>query len=260
MADAALIAAGAATGLLVGLTGVGGGALMTPLLLLVFGVAAPVAVATDLWFAALTKLAAIASHRRHASIDWAVVGRMWLGSVPVALAVAWFTSHGTAPAKVPWLSDAVGVMVCVAAVGMWFGPTLLQRILANHQNRHAPHRWQPLLTVLAGALVGGAVALTSVGAGTLGSVLLLALYPLRLDAHRLVVADLVHATGLAVVAGLTYAANDLVDWRMLGLLLLGSVPAAVLGSRLAGRLTALRLQKVLAVVLLAVGLRTVLHS
>jgi uncharacterized membrane protein YfcA len=249
--DAGYAAAGAATGLLVGLTGVGGGALMTPILLFL-GVPAAVAVATDLWFAALTKLAAIASHRRHTTIDWPVVRRLWLGSVPVALAVALLASLGARIGKVAWLSQAVGVMVCVAALGLLFGPMVLRRLQATAADA-APPRAQAALTVAAGALIGAAVALTSVGAGTLGSVLLLALYPRRLSTHRLVMADLVHATGLAAVAGLTYAAGSLVDWRMLGWLLAGSLPAAVLGSHLAGRLPARRLQLSLAAVLLLIG-------
>lgn len=252
-----LIAAGAATGLLVGLTGVGGGALMTPLLLLVFGVAAPVAVATDLWFAALTKLAAIATHRRQTKLDWVVVRRLWLGSIPVALAVAWLTSAGMRMGKVAWLSQAVGAVVCLAALGLWFGPALMRR-LAGTPQRSAPSRWQAPLTAGAGAAVGLAVALTSVGAGTLGSVMLLALYPRRLNMQRLVLADLVHATGLAIVAGLAYAASNLVDWRMLGCLLLGSVPAAVLGSRFAGRLPERPMQQALAAVLLLVGAKSAL--
>jgi len=249
--QAAYAAAGAATGLLVGLTGVGGGALMTPLLLFL-GVPAAVAVATDLWFAALTKLAAIASHRRHTVIDWPVVRRLWLGSVPVALAVALLATAGARVGKVAWLSQAVGAMVCLAALGLLLGPKALRRLAATPAQAD-PLRGQAALTVAAGALIGGAVALTSVGAGTLGSVLLLALYPQRLNTHRLVMADLVHATGLAAIAGLTYAAGSLVDWRMLGWLLAGSLPAAVLGSHLAGRLPARKLQVGLAAVLLLVG-------
>jgi uncharacterized membrane protein YfcA len=252
-----LIAAGAGTGLLVGLTGVGGGALMTPLLLLVFGVSAPVAVATDLWFAALTKLAAIATHRQRERIDWLVVRRLWLGSLPVALGVAWLASAGVRLGKVAWLSQAVGAVVCIAALGLWFGPALLRR-LTRAPRAHARSRWQAPLTVGAGAVVGFAVALTSVGAGTLGAVMLLALYPRRLTLQQLVLADLVHATGLALVAGLAYAASDLVDWRMLWLLLLGSLPAAVLGSRLAGRLPQRTLRRGLAAVLLLVGGKAIL--
>ena len=250
------MAAGAATGLLVGLTGVGGGALMTPLLLLVFGVPAATAVATDLWFAALTKLAAIATHRQRTAIDWPVVRRLWLGSVPLALTVALLTSVGAGIGKLPHLSQAVGVMVCLAALGLWFGPSALRRLAATPQRSEGGPLLAPL-TIGAGALIGAAVALTSVGAGTLGSVLLLALYP-RLSLQRLVLADLVHATGLAAVAGLAYAAGRLVDWDLLCNLLLGSVPAAVLGSRWAGRLPARALQKALAAVLLLAGGKAVL--
>ncbi|MGC8808467.1 MAG: TSUP family transporter, partial [Thiomonas sp.] len=127
-----LIVAGAATGLLVGLTGVGGGALMTPLLLLL-GVAAPVAVATDLWFAALTKLAAITTYRRQTKVDWVVVRRLWLGSIPVALGVAWLASAEMGLGKVAWLSQAVGGVVCLAALGLWFGPALMRRLASAPQ-------------------------------------------------------------------------------------------------------------------------------
>ncbi len=252
--DWAVVIAGAVTGLLVGLTGVGGGALMTPLLLLVFGVAPVTAVATDLWFAALTKLAAVATHRVHTTIDWLVVRRLWLGSLPMALAMAWLIGAGVQIGKLEWLSKAVGAMVCVAALGLWFSPAVLQR-LATAGRGVAPWRWQAQATVAAGALLGAVVALTSVGAGVLGSMLLLALYPRRLDAHRLVLADLVHATVLALVAGLAYVTRGLVDWHLLSGLLLGALPAAVLGSLWARRLPARKLQMLLAAVLLSLGIK-----
>jgi uncharacterized membrane protein YfcA len=252
--DAAYLCAGALTGFLIGLTGVGGGALMTPLLLLVFGVAPVTAVATDLWFAAITKGVAASVHRRHAEVDWPVVRRLWLGSLPVTLAVVAVMSMGAQTEKAAWLSQAIGLMVCLAALGMLLGPWWLQRQAAARSaaKARAP-RWQTALTVLAGAFIGGAVALTSVGAGTLGTVLLLALYPMRLSAQRLVMTDLVHAIPLALAAGLGYAGSGLVDWRLLGLLLLGSLPFAVIGSLLAGRLKPRRLQLALAAVLLLAG-------
>lgn len=257
--DAAYVVAGGLTGFVVGLTGVGGGALMTPLLLLVFGVAPVTAVATDLWFAAITKVVAASTHRRHAEVDWPVVRRLWLGSMPVALAVVALVSVRAQVGKSAWLSQAIGLMVCLAALGMLLGPWMLRRIrAARASDSHPASRWQTPLTVLAGAFVGGAVALTSVGAGTLGSVLLMALYPLRLTAHRLVMADLVHAIPLALVAGLGYAGSGMVDWHLLGLLLLGSLPAAVVGSLLAGRLAHRRLQVALAVVLLLAGSKSIL--
>lgn len=252
MTEAAFLAAGAATGLLVGLTGVGGGALMTPILLFL-GVPAAVAVATDLWFAALTKLAAIAAHRRHTPIDWLVVRRLWLGSLPVALAVAGLVSTGARIGKIGWLSQAVGAMVCIAALGMLLGPAL-SRFLGQRMRSAQPVRGQAALTVAAGAGVGAAAALTSVGAGTLGTALLLALYPQRLTPHRLVVADLVHATGLALVGGLVYAvAGKLVDWRLLAWLLAGSLPAAAIAGLFAGRLPAAAMRWALGGLLLLIG-------
>lgn len=258
--DAAYLCAGALTGFLIGLTGVGGGALMTPLLLLVFGVAPVTAVATDLWFAAITKGVAASVHRRHAEGDWPVVRRLWLGSLPVTLAVVAVMSMGAQTTKAAWLTQVIGLMVCLAALGMLLGPWWLQRQATARSvaKARAPRCWQAAMTVLAGAGIGGAVALTSVGAGTLGTVLLMALYPMRLSAQRLVMTDLVHAIPLALAAGLGYASSGLVDWRLLGLLLLGSLPFAVIGSLLAGRLKPRLLQLALAAVLLLAGSKAVM--
>lgn len=255
--DFAYVAAGAASGLLIGLTGVGGGALMTPVLLLVFGVAPANAVATDLWFAAITKLVAVLRHRRQAAVDWPVVRRLWLGSLPVALFAAVMVGMGAQLGKRAWLTQAVGLMVCLAALSLLFGPWLLRKAAAAPLDAaQPPPRWQAALTVCSGGGIGGAVALTSVGAGSLGVVLLMAIYRRQLSPQQVVLADLVHAIPLAVVAGLAYAGMGLVDERMLGLLLLGSLPAAWVGSHLAHLLPPRRLQVALAGVLLLVGVKS----
>lgn len=227
---------------------------MTPLLILGFGVAPVTAVATDLWFATLTKMTAVVTHRTQTVTDWQVVRRLWMGSLPMAMTMAWLVSHGVHIGKLDWLSQGVGAMVCVAALGLWFGPALLGWLAATRLQA-GPWRWQAQATAVAGLLLGAVVGLTSVGAGVLGTVLLLALYPRRLDTHRLVLADLVHASGLALVAGLVYATSNVVDWRLLGLLLLGALPAAVLGSLWARRLPVRKLQMLLAAVLLALGIK-----
>ena len=256
MIDTGYAIAGAVTGFIVGLTGVGGGALMTPILLLVFGVSPTTAIATDLWFAAITKIVGAGVHHRAGQVDWQVVKRLWAGSLPVALLTVIAVSAGNHLGKVDWLANTIGVVVIVTALGLMFAPWLLK--VATTRRIEQPEKFkaaQPILTVLAGATLGVCVALTSIGAGALGSVMLLYLYPLRMTPHRLVATDLVHAIPLAFVAGSGYLIAGLVDWWMLVSLLCGSIPAIIMGSLLARKAPGRLLQIVLAVVLVSAGLK-----
>lgn len=258
MIDLAYALAGALTGFIVGLTGVGGGALMTPILLIFFGVTPTAAIATDLWFAAITKLVGARVHHASGNVDWQVVKRLWLGSLPVALLVVSIVSFGAQITKVDWLTSAIGVVVFITAVGMLIAPKLVA--YARGRRIGQPERFkaiQPALTVLSGAVLGLCVALTSVGAGALGSVMLLYLYPLRMTPHRLVATDIVHAIPLAVVAGLGYLFAGMVDWWMLASLLVGSIPAVLLGSLLAGKIPGRWIQIALALVLMAAGVKVI---
>ncbi|SDG20947.1 sulfite exporter TauE/SafE family protein [Phytopseudomonas seleniipraecipitans] len=248
--------AGALTGFVVGLTGVGGGALMTPILLLVFGVSPVTAIATDLWFAAITKLVGARVHHANRQVDWQVARRLWLGSLPLALLIVLVVSLGAQVAKVDWLTRAIGVVVLITAVGLLAAPKLMAH--ARNQRISQAERFkamQPVLTVISGAILGLCVALTSVGAGALGSVILLFLYPLRMTPHRLVATDIVHAIPLAVVAGLGYLFAGMVDWWMLASLLLGSIPTVLLGSLLVGKISGRWIQIGLALVLMAAGVK-----
>lgn len=259
MIDGGFAAAGAVTGFVVGLTGVGGGALMTPILMLVFDVAPSTAIATDLWFAVVTKLVATRVHRGEGKVDWVVVKRMWMGSLPVAMVTVLLVSLGLKVQKIDWLADAIGVIVIITAVGILFSPWLRSKARARRLDQ--PEKFkaiQPLLTVLGGAVLGICVALTSVGAGALGSVMLLFLYPLRMTPHRLVATDLVHAIPLAMVAGMGYLIAGLVNWPMLGSLLAGSIPAVIMGGLVAQRIAGRWLQVLLALVLILVGAKTLI--
>lgn len=230
---------------------------MTPILLIFFGVAPTTAVATDLWFAAITKTIGARVHHGAGLVDWQVVRRLWLGSLPMALVVVVMVSTGGRIAKVNWLTQAIGVVVLVTACGLLMAPYLLA--MARGRRLGSPERFkaaQPALTVAAGAVVGIFVALTSIGAGALGSVMLLYLYPLRMTPHRLVATDIVHAIPLAVVAGSGYLIAGLVDWKMLLSLLVGSVPGIVIGSLLATRISGRWIQIALAMVLMAAGMKT----
>lgn len=259
MIDAAYALAGASTGFVVGLTGVGGGALMTPILLIFFGVSPTTAIATDLWFAAITKLVGARVHHTNGNVDWQVAKRLWLGSLPMALLIVVIVSLGAQVAKVDWLTKAIAVVVFVTAIGLLVAPQLVA--YARGQRIGQPGRFkaiQPTLTVVSGGVLGLCVALTSVGAGALGSVMLLYLYPLRMTPHRLVATDIVHAIPLAVVAGLGYLFAGMVDWWMLASLLSGSIPMVLLGSMLAGKISGRWIQIALALVLMAAGVKVLM--
>lgn len=259
MIDTAYALAGALTGFVVGLTGVGGGALMTPILLIFFGVSPTTAIATDLWFAAITKLVGARVHHTNGNVDWQVAKRLWLGSLPMALLIVVIVSLGAQVAKVDWLTKAIGFVVLITAIGLLVAPKLVA--YAKGRRIGQPERFkaiQPALTVVSGGILGLCVALTSVGAGALGSVMLLYLYPLRMTPHRLVATDIVHAIPLAVVAGLGYLFAGMVDWGMLASLLVGSIPTVLLGSLLAGKIPSRGIQMALALVLVAAGVKVLL--
>lgn len=256
MIDAGFTLAGALTGFVVGMTGVGGGALMTPILLLLFGVAPITAVATDLWFAAITKIVGAGVHHRSGNVDWQVARRLWLGSLPVALTIVVIVACGVKLARMNWLAHAIGVVVLISAIGMLAAPKIaaFSRRKTSTQTEQAG-TLQAALTTLSGGIMGVCVALTSVGAGALGSVLLLYLYPVRMQPHQLVATDLVHAIPLAIIVGLGYLFAGMVDGTMLLSLLLGSIPAVLLGSRLSVRMKGGWVRTALALVLLVSGLK-----
>lgn len=255
--DVMLMVAGACTGFLVGLTGVGGGALMTPLLLLVFGVAPLAAVGTDLWFAAITKLFATRVHHGHGLIDWQVVRRLWLGSLTAsALTLVWMKLHPVDQTAVTLLKTAIALAVLVTALGMLFQKPLhaLGRKFRTTDGAHFKVLQGPL-TMLAGAVLGVLVTLTSVGAGALGAVFLAYLYPLRLTPPRLIATDIVHAIPLAIFAGFGHLLIGNVNLGLLGNLLLGSIPAVIVGAMLSARLPHGLLRGLLAMVLLSIGVK-----
>ncbi len=251
------VSAGALTGFVVGMTGVGGGALMTPILLLVFGTAPLTAVGTDLWFAAITKIAVSGLHVRQGLIDWLVVRRLWTGSLPASvLTVAWMARHPMDEASVTLVKVAIAIAVCITSLSLVLSRSFS---LPPTKARSASHAdgtwaWEAALTVAAGIALGALVTLTSVGAGALGAVFLYHLYPTRLTPSRLVATDIAHAIPLALCAGIGHLAISQVDGALLRDLLVGSVPAALAGAAIGSRVPQALLRVSLGVVLLAVGL------
>lgn len=252
-----LIFSGALTGVLVGLSGVGGGALMTPLLLLVFGIPPLTAVGTDLWFAAVTKLFATKVHHGHGLIDWPVVKRLWLGSLTAsALTLIWMKLHPVDASAITLMKTSIAIAVMLTALGMLCQKPLhaLGRKFRTTDSEHFKAMQAPL-TVLAGAILGVLVTLTSVGAGALGAVFLVYLYPLRLTPPRLIATDIVHAIPLAIFAGIGHLLIGNVNFDLLGNLLLGSIPAVIVGAMLSARLPHMLLRGILALVLLSIGVK-----
>jgi uncharacterized protein len=251
--DPERMAAGALTGFVVGMTGVGGGALMTPILLLVLGVAPLTAVGTDLWFAAVTKCTVSALHIRSQLIDWPIVRWLAAGSLPGALVtVAWMAEHPASPATLTLVRMAIAVMVSLTAVGLLIGGSAGGRLTAGAARPPSPGATR-VLTVAAGAGLGTLVALTSVGAGALGAVCLYRLYPTRLTPLRLVATDIAHAIPLALCAGVGHLAVGQVDLALLRDLLAGSIPAALLGASTSTLIPQAWLARALGVMLLVIG-------
>lgn len=257
MIDYSQVIAGAVTGLLVGLTGVGGGALMTPVLLLMFSMPPLAAVGTDLWFAAITKLFASQVHHGHGLVDWPVVKRLWLGSLSAsAFTLVWMNFFPIDGSSVTLLKTIIAMAILLTAVGLVFQKDLHQlgcRFRTTDSKRFKA--LQTPLTIFSGALLGILVTLTSIGAGALGVVFLAYLYPLRLTTSRLIATDIVHAIPLAVFAGLGHLLIGNVDFALLGNLLLGSIPMVIIGAMLSVRLPQGLLRLLLAIVLLGIGLK-----
>jgi uncharacterized membrane protein YfcA len=250
-----LIFAGFLTGLLVGLTGVGGGALMTPLLLLVFGVAPNFAVGTDLWFAVFTKSIAAKMHHGSKLVDWSVAKRLWCGSLPGAFGcLVWLRLYPDVAGNFAALQMAIACAVMVMAGGMFFHERLHrigERLRKSRADRFK--FWQMPLTIAAGLVLGVLVTLTSIGAGALGAVMLTYLYPLRLTPSRLIATDIVHAIPLALFAGVGHLLIGNVNGQLLLLLLLGSIPGVMIGVKCSSLISHRLLRQILAVVLLLIG-------
>lgn len=256
--DLAYTLSGFVVGAIVGLTGVGGGSLMTPLLVLLFGVHPATAVGTDLLYAALTKAGGTTVHARHGSVDWRVTGRLAAGSLPAAAltlaAVGYFDVDRAVFSHL--ISGALGVALLATAAALVFKARVQRFALAHLSDAWHTRRVGPV-TVAVGALLGALVSLSSVGAGALGVTALLFLYP-TLPAVRIVGSDLAHAVPLTLVAGLGHWLLGNIDWSLLGALLLGSLPGIWLGSHFAVKVPERWLRSGLAALLVLIGTKLVI--
>ncbi|MEO5706111.1 MAG: sulfite exporter TauE/SafE family protein [Alteraurantiacibacter sp.] len=251
--------AGAFVGFLVGLTGVGGGSLMAPILILLFGFSPAVAVGTDLWFAAITKTVGGGIHHKLGSPDWAIVRRLALGSLPAAvITLVWLGLFNQGRLESDALMVLLGVALLATAVVMLFKV----RITAPARKFHRlpderTQRRQLIATLLGGAIVGVLVTLTSVGAGALVAVLLALTYPLRLSAKTIVGTDIIHAVPLTLIAAIGHSWLGNVDLWLLVSLLLGSVPGIIVGSLVAGKVNDRLVRYALAAMLVISGVKMI---
>jgi uncharacterized membrane protein YfcA len=255
--DLAHALSGFLVGLLVGVTGVGGGSLMAPILILIFGVAPTTAVGTDLLFAAATKTVGGAIHHAKNSADLKVVGRLAIGSIPAAvITVIALQSLHWSQVKQGWLPTALGLVLVATAVATLARP-VLHRLVLRRGTRETMLRWQLPLTILSGVLLGVLVTLTSVGAGALGATLLILLYPVRLDTKQVVGTDIVHAIPLTLIAGIGHFMIGSVDGMLLLNLLVGSIPGIIIGALVVQRVSEKLVRFALSAVLVLTGVRLI---
>lgn len=254
MIDPLYVASGFAVGFLVGMTGVGGGSLMTPLLVLLFGIHPTTAVGTDLLFAASTKSLGTAVHAAARTIDWGIVGLLAIGSVPATIAttivLSRFDLQSASAQHV--IALTLGIVLLVTAVCLILGRNI-RALYADQLNSIAP-RQAAVLTILLGLVMGILVTTTSVGAGAIGVTALLLLHP-NMPAGRVVGSDIAHAVPLTLLAGAGHWYLGSVNWRLLATLLIGSIPGIIAGSYLATVARDAVVRIALAGVLVIVGIR-----
>jgi uncharacterized membrane protein YfcA len=246
--------AGVLVGMLVGVTGVGGGSLMTPILVLLFGFHPVTAVGTDLLYAAATKSVGTVVHGRHGSVDWQVVRRLAIGSVPATLLTLAVLARAGAVTRDTGslVTTALGIALVLTGVAILFRTRIVAR-LSPWFDRVGEQRIAGS-TVVLGAVLGVLVSLTSVGAGALGMTALLVLYP-RLPVRTLVGSDIAHAVPLTLIAGAGHLWLGAVDGWLLLSLLLGSIPGIIAGGLIAARVSERVLVPILALTLAIVGVK-----
>ncbi len=259
--DSLYTLSGFLVGLIVGVTGVGGGSLMTPLLVMFFGVSPATAVGTDLLYASLTKTMGGWVHSRKGTVDWKVFGLLAMGSLPAAVVTIILLKYLALDEKT--LRSLVTSVLSVALLATATALLLKDQIkrLARRKDGtiyELHHKYLPAATITTGVVVGALVTISSIGAGVLGTVALLFLYP-RMPSVKVVGTDIVHAVPLTALAGMGHMALGTVDLVLLGSLLLGSLPGIYIGSHLSSRVPEKVLRPVLATMLLVIGLKMVFY-
>ncbi len=262
--DIGFIISGFAVGLLVGITGVGGGSLMTPLLVFLFGFKPAVAVGTDLLYAAITKSGGVlVHHNTHKSVDWRVVKLLALGSLPASVVTIFVIKHLISIEKdvTGLITFTLGVALILTAIAVLIRSYMTRKQIREIENSLISSgrfkQMQVPATILVGLILGVLVTISSVGAGALGTIAILFLYP-KMSTLKVVGTDLAHAIPLTAVAGFGHWTLGNVDFALLGTLLIGSLPGIWIGSHISAKIPEKALRPLLAVLLLIIGLKFVL--
>ena len=255
--DFGFIIAGFIVGFLVGLTGVGGGSLMTPILMIFFHIKPALAVGTDLLYASVTKSVGIFAHGKLGNIDWRVVKLLAAGSVPASFATILFLRSIDVDSNeaISTIKFSLGVALIITSVAVLLRTKLMSLL---SKGSLIPEKYVASSTVILGIVLGGLVTLTSVGAGALGVTALIVLYPHK-KITTIVGTDIAHAVPLTLVAGLGHASLGTVDYNLLGTLLIGSIPGIYIGSHLSAKVAEHWIRIALAAILIYVGIKLVLH-
>jgi uncharacterized membrane protein YfcA len=252
------IVSGFAVGLLVGLTGVGGGSLMTPLLTLLFGINPTVAVGTDLAFASITKSAGTLAHRVRNTVHWDIVKRLCIGALPAALlttlALKYFGALEQHITQI--IRYTIAFSVSLTAIAIIFRGRM-QAWMTAHPERQLHGRAQVIATVIAGAAIGTLVTVSSIGAGAVGATVLVLLYP-HLKPAEIAGTDIAYAVPLTAIAAIGHWWLGSINWELLGMLLIGSVPGITIGSLAARAVPEKFLRGLLATTLTGVAAKLVL--
>ncbi|CEN55811.1 sulfite exporter TauE/SafE family protein [Candidatus Methylopumilus turicensis] len=255
--DFGFIIAGFIVGFLVGLTGVGGGSLMTPILMIFFHIKPALAVGTDLLYASITKSVGIFAHGKLGNIDWRIVKLLAAGSVPASFATILFlrSINVDSTEAIATIKFSLGIALIITSVAVLLR-TKLMSLLSKESL--IPEKYVASSTVVLGIVLGGLVTLTSVGAGALGVTALIVLYPHK-KITTIVGTDIAHAVPLTLVAGLGHASLGTVDYNLLGTLLIGSIPGIYIGSHLSAKVAEHWIRIALSAILIYVGFKLVLH-
>lgn len=246
------IISGFTVGLLVGITGVGGGSLMSPLLILLFGISPTTAVGTDLWFAAITKSAGTIFHHKYGSIDRRIAILLALGSVPSAIVLLIYLNLSGDTFDRSFTTNMLGGVLIATSAAMVFREKVRGYMAGRPTSVSATPALRDAATILCGMLIGVMVTLTSVGAGAFGAVFLIALYP-SLSARAIAGTDTAHAVPLTIIGGIGYLFLDEVDLPLLSCLLLGSLPGIAIGTWLCARMDDRYVRILITIVLFAAG-------
>jgi len=259
--------AGLFVGIMIGMTGVGGGSLMTPILIFGFAIQPAIAVGTDLLFAAVTKAGGVWAYWRHGVVHWVVVKRLGMGSVTTTLLTLWVLSSTGVGEGVHagLITSSLGVALILTSSALllkgWIGGIMQAQadhpVVSALYKMRQDEKHKAMATVLTGGFLGVMVTMSSVGAGALGAVILLFLYP-KMKGVEIVATDIAHAVPLTAIAGLGHSTVGTVDWSLLSFLVMGSLPGIYIGSHLGVKIPDHIMRPLLAIILLAVGIKCLL--